>query len=402
MPLPLLPPALIQGVQAGLPPKAQVAFDRAYKELQAGRFSEAVPDYEEALKLAPESWDIWLEYTSALRQSGTLQKAARAGWKTVNLGSDKASSWINLSNVLREANALQEGFALLDVAARHFPGNPDVVKGLDNLAYAAWSHQDYSLAMKILDRTLQLDPGNLVAQVDKAGVGLSAGLPDARAKLEATLATAEKAGNKDAVAWAKQLLDSSKGGTLVAPYPENWATEPLPSQLRAWPEPGTESALPVEDPTPHVYLLKREGNLRVAIPEAWRQSTAGSSPKEGMVNLTMAPKDGDAFSVKLTALLAPDPKAMTPETAKGVLNGQFQQEDGVQVHWLPEARGAMAWAKDPSWKPGTPDDFPNLLTAVLQVGPATVTISCFWGEQPQDPPKAFLDLIASLAWVPRS
>lgn len=402
MPLPFLPPALVESAQTSLPPKAQAAFDRAYKELKAGRFQEAMADYEEALAVAPDSWDIWLEYTSALRQSGALQRAARAGWKTMNLGTDKASSYINLSNVLTEANALPEGFALLDVAARHFPGNSDVVKGLDNLAFAAWSHQDYSLATKVLDRTLQLDPGNLVAQVDKAGVGLSAGVPDARAKLEAALAAAEKAGNKGAAAWAKQLLASSKGGTLNAPYPENWATEALPPGLRTWPPAGTETAIPVEDPAPHTYLLKREGNLRVAIPEAWRQSLAGSSPQEGMVNLSLTPKDGNAFTLKITALLAPDPKAMTQETAKGILEGEFQGQSGVRVHWLPDPRGAMAWAKDPSWKPGKPDDFPNLLTAVLQVGPATVTISCFWGEQPQEPPKAFLDMIASLAWVPRS
>lgn len=401
MPLPPLPPALIEGAQTGLPPKAQVAFDRAYKELNAGRFSEAVIAYEEALALAPDSWDIWLEYTSALRQAGTLQKAARAGWKSVNLGPDQVSSWINLSNVLLAAHALPEDLALLDLAARRFPGDPKVTKGFDNLGYTAWCLQDYPLATKALDRTLQLDPGNLVAQVDKAGVGLSARLPGARVQMEAALAAAEKAGDKGAAAWAKQLLDASKGGTLNAPYPETWATEILPPRLRTWPAPGTETALPVEDPVPHAFLLQRRGSLRVAIPAGWRQSLAGSSPQEGLVNLSYAPKEGESFVIKVTAMMPPEahPKAITQEVAKGILEGQFQQEKGVQVHWLPETRGAMAWARDPSWKPGKPDDFPNLLTAVLQVGPATVTISCFWGEQAQEPPKAFLDLIASIGWV---
>lgn len=402
MPLPPPPPAYIAGVQRGLPPKAQAAFDRAYTELKGGKVHEAVASYEEALALAPDSWDIWLEYTSALRQTGMLQKAARAGWKTVDLGADKASSWTNLSNVFLTANALEEDFALLEEAARHFPGDPQFVKGFDNLGFTAWSHQNYALATKALDRALQLDPGSLVARVDRAGVGLSAGAPGARASLEAALAAAEKSGDKGAATWAKQLLTKSKGGSLNAPYPENWASEMLPPRFRARPAPGSEITLPIDDPAPYAFLLQRKGSLMMAIPAAWSRSWAGSTPQDGMVNLTFTPTKGGSLIVKITALLPQGSKTISPEAAHGILEGQFQEQQGVQVHWLPEPRGAMAWARDPSWKPGKPDDFPNLLTAVLQIGPATVTISCFWGDQPQGPPKAILELIASLGWTPHA
>ncbi|HEU4952061.1 MAG TPA: tetratricopeptide repeat protein, partial [Holophagaceae bacterium] len=148
--LPPPPPALVSGAQAPMPPQAKAAFDRAYEALRAGRFPEAIAAYEEALALAPDSWDIWLEYTSALRQAGQLQKAARAGWRTVELGPDKVDSWNNLSNVLQMANALPEDAALLEEMARRFPGDPRVVKAFDNLAYTAWSLRDFALARKAL------------------------------------------------------------------------------------------------------------------------------------------------------------------------------------------------------------------------------------------------------------
>lgn len=400
--LPPPPPALVSGAQAPLSPQAKAAFDRAYEALRAERFPEAVAAYEAALALAPDSWDIWLEYTSALRQAGQLQKAAQAGWRTVELGPDKLVSWNNLSNVLQMANALPEDFALLEEMARRFPGDAHVVKGFDNLAYAAWSLQDFALARKALDRTLQLDPGNLVARMDQAGVGLSAGTPGARAQLEAALAEARKAGNTQAAGYAQQLLDGSKDGHLASPYPQTWAAELLAPALRSRPAAGTAAALPVADPVPQAYLLKRLGSLRLAIPPAWRRSVAGSEPAKGLANLAFGPPEGAAFLVKLTAFTLPEahPQPLTPERAKAILADAFGAP-GLQVHWLPESRGAMAWARDPAWKPGKADDYPNLLVAALQVGSATVTLSCFWGRESPEPPKAFLDLVSSLAWAPR-
>ncbi|HEU4952843.1 MAG TPA: hypothetical protein VFT46_12910, partial [Holophagaceae bacterium] len=353
--------------------------------------------------LAPDSWDIWLEYTSALRQAGQLQKAARAGWRAVELGPDRVESWVNLSNVLQMANALPEDAALLEEMARRFPGDAHVVKAFDILAYTAWSLRDFALARKALDRTLQLDPHNLVARMDQAGVALSAGAPGAKAQLEAALAEARKAGDDRAVGYAQQLLDGSKGGRLDPPYPQTWAAEVLAPALRTRPAAGAAAALPVADPAPQAYQLKRLGSLRLAVPLAWRRSVAGSEPAKGLANLAFGPATGAAFAVKVTALTLPDehPQPLTPERAKAILAAQFGGAPGLQVHWLPEARGAMAWARDPAWKPGRPDDYPNLLTAVLQVGPATVTLSCFWGLESPEPPKAFLDLVSSLAWVPK-
>lgn len=401
--LPPPPPALVSGAQATLSPQAKAAFDRGYEALRAERFPEAVAAYESALALAPDSWDIWLEYTSALRQAGQLQKAARAGWRTVELGPDKLVSWNNLSNVLQTANALPEDFALLEETARRFPGDARVVKAYDNLAYTAWSLQDFTLARKALARTLQLDPGNILAQIDLAGVELSAGTPGAKAQLEAALEKARKAGNTQAAGYGQQLLDGAKDGHLASPYPQTWAAELLPPALRTQPAAGKAAALPVTDPAPQAYLLKRLGSLRLAIPPDWRRSVAGSEPAKGMANLAFGPPEGAAFLVKLTAFTLPEehPQPLTPERAKEILAAAFGAP-GLQVHWLPESRGAMAWARDPAWKPGKADDYPNLLVAALQVGPATVTLSCFWGLGSPEPPRAFLDLVSSLAWVPRN
>lgn len=403
----LLPPprpSILAAPQAALPAPAKAAFDQAYEDLKGRRLPEAIQGYERALALAPDSWDIWLEYTSALRQAGSLQKAARAGWRTVELGPGQVQSWINLSNVLLQANSLPEDFELLQEMTRRFPGDPGVVKGFDNLGYAAWCREDYPLAQKALTRTLQLAPGHLVAQVDLAGTMLSAGAPDARARLEAAHAAAVKAGDKAAASWAQTLLDESKGKALEAPYPEAWAAENLPAVLRTQPAQGMAVALPIEEPLPRLFMIKRLGSIRIGKPAAWMESLAGSDAAEGMVNLTYRPSQGSSFTIKITAIAPAEssPRELKPEAARGILESSLRANGGGEAHWIQEPRGAMVWVRDPNWKPGNPDDFPYLLSAIIQVGPLVVTVSCFTTEASKEPPKAFLDLVASLAWVPRA
>ncbi|HJU83838.1 MAG TPA: tetratricopeptide repeat protein [Holophagaceae bacterium] len=400
MPLPLPPPAIIAPSQAGLTAAAKKAFDQAYEDLQAGRVPEALEGYEKALAQAPDSWEVWLEYTSALRQAGFLQKAARAGWRTVELDAGRVDSWNNLANVLMDANAFAETLGVVEEMAKRFPGDPKAVKCFDNLGYAAWTMRDFVLAQKCLERTLQLAPGHLVAKVDLAGVLLSAGRPEGQARLEAALAEARKGKDDNAAKWAQMLLDDAKAGkgVLPAPFPRSWAAEVLPPVLRARPAAGKAAALPIQDPLPRAYMVGRVGSLRLAMPGGWWEGREGSDAEHGIVNLAFTPGHGEAFSVKVTAFLPPDPaKALTPDAAKGVLE-KVIVKPGAQLHWLPEPRGAMAWARDPEWKPGKPDDFPHLLSALIQVGPTVVTVSCFWDESSPEPPKAFLDLIASLAW----
>lgn len=399
MPLPLPPPSILAAPQATLSAPAKAAFDQAYEDLKAGQLTEAIQGYERALALAPDSWDIWLEYTSALRQAGSLQKGARAGWRAVELGPGKVQSWVNLSNVLLQANALAKDLDLLEEMARRFPGDPGVVKGFDNLGFAAWSLEDYALAEKALTRTLQLAPGHLVAQVDLAGTRMSAGAPDARARLEAAHAAAVKGGDEAAAKWAQILLDESKGGVLEAPYPQAWAAEILPLALRTRPPQGKAATLPIEEPSPKLFMIKRLGSLRLAKPAAWAESLGGSDAAKGIVNLTYGPAQGSGFLVKITGM-GGNPQKLAPGAAKSILESGL---GGVaDARWISDPRGAMVWARDPQWKPGNPDDFPYLLSAVLQVGPVVVTVSCFTTEASKEPPKAFLDLIASLAWVPKS
>ncbi|HJW72242.1 MAG TPA: hypothetical protein VJ486_05250 [Geothrix sp.] len=387
--------------QEPLSPSARTAFDTAYHALESGKLPEAIAEYELALTLAPNSWDIWLEYTSALRQAGFLQKAARAGWRTVELDPEKVDSWNNLSNVLMAANALNESFEVAELMAKRFPGSPVTVKTLTNLGYTAWSLKNFALADRSLTRAIQLAPDHSVAKVDLAGVRLSAGLADGQAQLEAALAGAKKASDTNAVKWAESLLGSAKSnkGVLEAPFPRSWASEFLPPKLRTRPMSGTAIELGTENPLPRTFLLKRIGRLNLSIPEVWWESHDGSKPEAGILNLTYRPSKDDAFSVKVTGFLPPDgPKALKPELAHGILESRLGKS-GTTLNWIPVPHGAMAWAKDPSWKPGTPGDYPHILTALVEVGPVWVTISAFWGESPTEPPKAFLEFISSMSWA---
>jgi Tfp pilus assembly protein PilF len=402
MPLPLLLPVLLAAQAAPLPVPAQKAFDAAYEAMRAGRLPEALDRYAEALALAPASWDISLEYTSALRQAGELQKAVRAGWRTVELGPDRAASWNNLSNVLQTANALPEALQVAEEMARRFPRDANTVKAFTNLGYTAWTLLDFPLAERSLARAVELAPTHRVARVDLAAARLSAGRPGGLAELEAALAEAKREADGPATQWAEHLLATARSHPegLVPPYPRTWAAEGLPPALRVRPEPGKAASLPIGDPRSRDHLLQRKGTLRLAMPEGWRESREGSKAEEGLLNLSYEPSKGEPFLVKVTALMPPgEPRPLTPDLARGILSARLSQP-GVQVHWLPDPRGALAWARDPAWKPGKPGDFPHVLTALVAVGPAWVTVSAFWGESAGEPPKAFLDLVTSLAWTP--
>jgi hypothetical protein len=102
----------------------------------------------------------------------------------------------------------------------------------------------------------------------------------------------------------------------------------------------------------------------------------------------------------ITAFVIPDgtKSRKSEDVARGVLESQLAKS-GARLNWIFVANGAMVWSKDPDWKPGKPGDFPHLLAAQVEVGPVWVGISAFWGESPAEPPKAFLDLVSSLAWT---
>ncbi|MEP7009693.1 MAG: tetratricopeptide repeat protein [Acidobacteriota bacterium] len=387
--------------QASLSPAAAKVFDEAYGAMASGRLPEALDAYEKAVELAPDSWDIWLEYTSALRQAGFLQKAARAGWRTVELGPDRVDSWNNLSNVLIAANALTEALEVAEQMAQRFPKAPQTLETFTNLGYGAWTLKDYALAERSLMRALQLEPGHILAKVDLAAVHLSAGQPGGKAELEKALAAAKKASDANGVKWAEILLATAKEhkGVLGAPYPPTWAAEELTSILRTRPKDGTAAALPIENPIPSTFLLKRLGTLQLAVPDGWWESREGSKQEIGFLNLEYRSPKADTFLIKISGLIPPDgPKSLKPELAREMLESQFGKS-GARLNWIPLAHGAMVWSKDPSWKPGKPGDYPHLLSAQVEVGPVWVIVSAFWGESPAAPPKEFLDLVSSLAWT---
>ncbi len=387
--------------QASLSPAAAKVFDEAYGAKSSGRLPEALDAYEKALELAPSSWDIWLEYTSALRQAGFLQKAARAGWRTVELGPDRVDSWNNLSNVLIDANALTEALEVAEQMAQRFPKAPETLKTFTNLGYAAWTLKDHAMAERSLTRALQLAPGNILAKVDLAAVHLSAGRPGGKAELEAARAEAKKALDSNGVKWAESLLASAKDskGVLEPNYPRTWAAEVLPPALRTRPKEGTAAALPIENPIPRTFLLKRLGTLQLAVPDGWWESREGSKQEMGFLNLTYRSPKADTFSVKISGLPPLDvPKPLTPDVARGILES-LNAKSGARSNWIFVAHGVMAWSKDPSWKPGKPGDYPHVLAALIEVGPVWINLSAFWGESPAEPPKEFLDLVSSLAWT---
>jgi len=385
----LLVPAIVVAAHAqGLPKPAQEAFDRAYRTLKAGQPQQALADYELALTLAPESWDIWLEYTAALRQTGQLQRAAEAGWRAVALGPAKPSSWINVGNVLISGGALGAAEPVLLEAVRLAPRDEGALRGLVNLGYDAWCQGDTALAERSFKRVLELAPEHLIAAIDMGAVALSLGRKEGETQVAAALARAKARGDQGAAGWAESVLKA--GTALRAPYPRAWDVEEIPARLRAKPVSSAPSA------PRRQYTLGRLPGLALTVPPAWVVKATQVDPALGAVTLTVTPREGAAFKILLTTFLNPKPKEpILPEGARATIENVLKSS-GATLNWLTEPRGAMAWAQDPHWKAGTPDDYPFLLQALIQIGPAVVNVSAFWGDAATVPPPP-ADLLAFFA-----
>ena len=139
--IPLVTPA-----SAKLGPEAKRAFDQAFELCQRGKFPAGLGQYEKAIELAPEFRDLWTEYTVCLRKAGRLQRAARAGWRTLELGPPTAGMWANLGNVFlqgQEWNATQAAFRQAENLSTE---KRWAVQNYLNLGYRQWTNGRADLA----------------------------------------------------------------------------------------------------------------------------------------------------------------------------------------------------------------------------------------------------------------
>ena len=128
---------------------------------RAGRFPEAIGEYEQALRIAPE--DAWLHYNVgvALYQAGRVTEAIAHFEQALRFNPNLAEPHNSLGAILAEAGRIQEAIAHDEQAVRLAP-DADVAH--NNLATALMRLGKLPEAIEHYEQAVRLKPDNVEAQ----------------------------------------------------------------------------------------------------------------------------------------------------------------------------------------------------------------------------------------------
>lgn len=102
------------------------------KELHSDQITRAIPEFEEAVRLAPNDYRLWMDLGSALEQAGEQEKAEKALRTAVKLAPAYAYPRWHLGNLLLRDGRYSEAFAELQRASE---ANDKFQPQLFNLAW---------------------------------------------------------------------------------------------------------------------------------------------------------------------------------------------------------------------------------------------------------------------------
>jgi Flp pilus assembly protein TadD len=182
---------------------------RALQQTVQGQYSEAIKDWEQALKLNPHDVKVRNNLALALALSGRLEEAADHYRKVLELLPDSVSARNNLGNILKAQGKEEEAIEQWLAAIRISPNSPSVN---NNLAQALYSRGQCERAVAHWRAALRAEPDRLSTLV----------------RLSWALATCEDAvrNGTEALALARRAVELSGGGdpealnALAAAYAE--------------------------------------------------------------------------------------------------------------------------------------------------------------------------------------
>lgn len=119
------------------------------------KFAEALPLFERAAQLAPDSIDAWVNLCYILGELKRWQDALTACNRALALDDEEAWIWGIKGLVLRKQGHTDEAIAAYDRALVIDANNADV---WNNKGYALFTSQRYDEAMAAADRALALNP----------------------------------------------------------------------------------------------------------------------------------------------------------------------------------------------------------------------------------------------------
>ena len=169
------------------------------------KYSEAATAYEEAIKLAPESWGYYLNLGLARKKMGLADEALAAFKKAVELNPESISANKEVGEALAKAGNLANARTYYGKATSLSPNDPEARY---NLALCLSSTGEAEAALDELRRAVELKPDFAEAhyQLGTLLIGQNR-IPEAIASLERFL---ELAPNHEKAGVAKQLLQALK------------------------------------------------------------------------------------------------------------------------------------------------------------------------------------------------
>lgn len=369
-----------------LSPEAETLFYMAFTALKADKPAEALPIYERALELAPDSWRIWCEYTICLRLLNRQPAAARAGWRAVDLVPAKESGgWVNLGNVLTQAWRFDAAAAAYEEALEADGDREKASRRLTTLGYEAERAGQPNLGLKCYERAIALDRKNAVAHTDKCRVLHCMGGERAKesdACFEKAKKLALKQGDNEALIYATDLLLDVTSGKGCALPPATLSHQPLPDALLTRPqEDPRKIALPAT--VERRWLMPGGKTASFQTPEGWEETEAdeGLRQMNRLSTIQFEPPGSLRWRLLLShinaAAVREDSEEQTRRLVEEAMHLAKQKAADVEAT-LVELKGGKVsgWYftitdKSMVGKPARPGQWPHMTQGVLDAGGST-------------------------------
>jgi uncharacterized protein (TIGR03032 family) len=149
------------------PAEAERAYRAGNECAKAGRFVEAVPHYEEALRLAPTHVNALTNLGTVQHRLGRRAEAADQYRRALAVDPNAVRAHTNLALLLREAGDLAGAVRHYDTARRLRPNDAEIVNCLGLTLY---EHGQLAEAAAAFRRALEIDPRSAPAANNLAGV----------------------------------------------------------------------------------------------------------------------------------------------------------------------------------------------------------------------------------------
>ena len=153
------------------PENVNFLYGLATVNMHLGAFTDAVETLSRAIEYAPNAGDLYAQLGVAL-QKDDVSRSINAYDKAIELGSDSAFVYYNLSTALSQNNDYERAIVVLKEVIRLDPQHQHSYRSLGNIYLTSG---DYLEAVSALRRAIELAPKDFVALKDLGSALLSTG-----------------------------------------------------------------------------------------------------------------------------------------------------------------------------------------------------------------------------------